>query len=286
MTRGAKIVVFSIVGLFLLAGMYFTFFAPPVPTETLADTTPTVSESSTLTLAPSLPDGAPSLQDGALGPPDVAPMGMSGFPASNDPAFATSTMSAPMVPVIPTDPTGFNQPLVAPAAPTLTMDTTTPAAMPAPVIVAPEPKVASKPAVSNNYTSYTVVSGDTLSSIAGVWFRDTSKWKSIADINPGLKPTTLKVGQKINLPAKSVASKSGKSALKTASASAGSAGAATPTAANEHVVSSGETLASISDKAYGNRSNWKRIYEANKGVIGSDPSRLKVGMKLTIPAKS
>ncbi|MSR68927.1 MAG: LysM peptidoglycan-binding domain-containing protein [Phycisphaerales bacterium] len=114
--------------------------------------------------------------------------------------------------------------------------------------------------------------------MAGIWFRDTSKWQLIADINPGLKPSTLKVGQKINLPAKS-----GKSVTKVASTTKSSA---VLTAANEHVVASGETLASISDKAYGNRSNWKRIYEANKGVIGSDPSRLKVGTKLTIPSKS
>lgn len=262
--------------------MYFTFFAPPVETQPLADTTPTVSESTTLTLTP----GTVGVQDpnalafGTVADPTLAPA-IGGFPATTGQAFAPASLP----------PDNFQAPDQ--FASTVPMNTTVPVIAPAPglPVVAdsqvgfltansPDPvkKVVEKAAPKTNYTSYTVVSGDTLSSIAGVWFRDTSKWQLIADINPGLKPTTLKVGQKINLPAKE-----GKSATKTAVAKKNSA---TPTAANEHVVASGETLASISDKAYGSRSNWKRIYEANKGVIGSDPSRLKVGMKLTIPSKS
>ncbi len=282
MTRGAKIVVFSIVGLFVLAGMYFTFFAPPVETQPLADTTPTVSESTTLTLTP----GTSGVQDpnalafGTVADPTLAPAS-GAFPSITDQAFAPASLPADnfqapnqfpgAAPAIGT------VPVIAPA-PAFPVIADSNAGFPATVTPEPVKKVVEKAAPKTNYTSYTVVSGDTLSSIAGVWFRDTSKWQLIADINPGLKPTTLKVGQKINLPAKE-----GKSATKTASASKSTA---KPTAANEHVVASGETLASISDKAYGNRSNWKRIYEANKGVIGSDPSRLKVGMKLTIPSKS
>lgn len=282
MTRGAKIVVFSIVGLFVLAGMYFTFFAPPVATKPLADTTPTISESSALTLTPA---GTGALDPitppiGMVNDPSLAPAA-GGFPGANDPAFARTSTPIDTF----QDPNQFaggtpsnsTLPPAAPAvvAPAVVADQTV--IFPAPNSPAPSPVVVEKSTPKTNYTSYTVVSGDTLSSIAGIWFRDTSKWQLIADINPGLKPSTLKVGQKINLPAKS-----GKSATKTAAA----AKSATPTAANEHVVASGETLASISDKAYGNRSNWKRIYEANKGVIGTDPSRLKVGMKLTIPSKT
>ncbi len=50
--------------------------------------------------------------------------------------------------------------------------------------------------------------------------------------------------------------------------------------AKTHVVASGETLGEISAKYYGSAKNWKKIAEANK----VDPSDLKVGQKLTIPA--
>ncbi len=275
MTRGAKIVVFSIVGLFVLAGMYFTFFAPAVPSEPLADTTPTVSESEALTLAPGDSPAFAPTAFGVVNDPTAVPAAQAvttGFPVSADTAFAPSTT--------PTAPSWNVNPEVPAVVPPVTVTVSEPAVQGTEVVTnSPAPKVVEKTvAKATNYTSYTVVSGDTLSSIAGVWFRDTSKWQLIADANPGLKPSTLKVGQKINLPAKS-----GKAAAQTASSVKANPALST---GDQHVVASGETLASISDKAYGNRNNWKRIYEANKGVIGSDPSRLKVGMKLTIPAKS
>jgi len=141
-----------------------------------------------------------------------------------------------------------------------------------------------------NYASYTVKSGDTLSSIAGEWFRDVTRWKDIVAVNPGLSPQSLRVGQKINLPSKagSPAEKlaSGKTGAKAAQSSA-STGSGKTAEGSQHVVAAGETLASIAVKAYGSGSsaNWKRIYEANKSVIGANPSALKVGMKLVIPAR-
>lgn len=50
--------------------------------------------------------------------------------------------------------------------------------------------------------------------------------------------------------------------------------------AKSHVVATGETLGEISQKHYGTAKNWKKIAEANK----VDPSELKVGQKLVIPA--
>ena len=47
-----------------------------------------------------------------------------------------------------------------------------------------------------------------------------------------------------------------------------------------HVVTAGETLGEISQEYYGTGKNWKKIADANK----VDPSELKVGQKLTIPA--
>jgi nucleoid-associated protein YgaU len=69
------------------------------------------------------------------------------------------------------------------------------------------------------------------------------------------------------------------------------ASAATPTAAateagsQTYEVQSGDTLATIAQQFYSDSSQWRRIYDANADTIGSDPDKLKVGMKLTIPPK-
>ena len=69
------------------------------------------------------------------------------------------------------------------------------------------PVVASavSPAYSNSATglgggSYVVKKGDTLYGIARTHYGDGKKWQQIASANPGLSPTSLKVGQTITLP--------------------------------------------------------------------------------------
>src|SRR5262249_47542770 len=67
--------------------------------------------------------------------------------------------------------------------------------------------------------------------------------------------------------------------------------APTPTATTAEVagetyeVQPGDTLLSIAQQQYGDGAQWRRIYDANKDTIGSDPDKLKVGQKLTIPPK-
>jgi nucleoid-associated protein YgaU len=54
---------------------------------------------------------------------------------------------------------------------------------------------------------------------------------------------------------------------------------------DSYEVQSGDTLLSIAEQSYGDTAQWRRIYDANKDVIGSDPDKLKIGMKLKIPPK-
>ncbi len=49
-----------------------------------------------------------------------------------------------------------------------------------------------------------------------------------------------------------------------------------------YVVREGDTLASISRKFYKSSGRWKKIRDANKGVV-PDPAKLKAGQTLTIP---
>ncbi len=66
--------------------------------------------------------------------------------------------------------------------------------------------------------------------------------------------------------------------------------AATATATAEagsesYEVQSGDTLGTIAQQFYGDPTQWRRIYDANKDAIGADPDKLKLGQKLTIPPK-
>jgi 5'-nucleotidase len=50
-------------------------------------------------------------------------------------------------------------------------------------------------------------------------------------------------------------------------------------------VKAGDTLLSISEEVYGDATKWRKIYDANKDLIGADPDKLKLEMKLKIPPK-
>jgi nucleoid-associated protein YgaU len=58
-----------------------------------------------------------------------------------------------------------------------------------------------------------------------------------------------------------------------------------PTAGDTYEVQSGDTLLTIAEQKYGDGAQWRRIYDANKDAIGSDPDKLKIGMQLKIPPK-
>lgn len=51
----------------------------------------------------------------------------------------------------------------------------------------------------------------------------------------------------------------------------------------KHTVASGETLSGIAKKYYDDAGKYMKIYEANKDVIGGDPSLIQPGMELVIP---
>jgi tetratricopeptide (TPR) repeat protein len=54
-------------------------------------------------------------------------------------------------------------------------------------------------------------------------------------------------------------------------------------AVRHHAVVKGDTLFSLAQKYYGNRSRWRDIYTANRGLLSSEHSALKIGMDLRIP---
>jgi nucleoid-associated protein YgaU len=61
--------------------------------------------------------------------------------------------------------------------------------------------------------------------------------------------------------------------------------AAQPAAAqgDSYTVASGDSLSKIAKNHYGDAAKWHQIYEANKGIIGSNPDHIEVGQVLTLP---
>jgi hypothetical protein len=56
-----------------------------------------------------------------------------------------------------------------------------------------------------------------------------------------------------------------------------------PAGARHHVVARGDTLFSLSQRYYGTRSKWRDIYGANRDVLSSEKTPLKIGTDLKIP---
>jgi nucleoid-associated protein YgaU len=54
-------------------------------------------------------------------------------------------------------------------------------------------------------------------------------------------------------------------------------------ASRTYTVVSGDNLSKIARSFYGNDRKWRKIYEANKAVIGKNPDLIKPGQVLTIP---
>lgn len=181
--------------------------------------------------------------------------------------------------------------------------------VPAPSIEpAPLPRPTPAPA-SEGTRSYTVRSGDTLMSISVRELGDRNLWKAIQDANPGLDPRRMKVGQKIQIPARSG---SGATALvdvtpapapkslapvtpapangwrvnpddgPTLAGGTQAGSGATPAASGEeYVVKKGETLSSIAKDRLGKSGDWYRILELNPGL---DPRRIREGQKIKVPS--
>jgi 5'-nucleotidase/UDP-sugar diphosphatase len=87
------------------------------------------------------------------------------------------------------------------ATPTYMMPSATPPPQPIPVVetTAPAaiPAAATAPATASKYT---VKKGDTLYHIAKIKYGDGKQWQRIAAANPGISPTSLKVGQTLVMP--------------------------------------------------------------------------------------
>lgn len=136
----------------------------------------------------------------------------------------------------------------------------------------PEPQP--EPIVDQRET-YTVVAKDSLASIARKKLGSERHVKLLVELNPGVKPESLKIGQKLTLP--------------TPTEVAGTAGAAPKQpepsgsgALRTHEIVSGDNFESLAVRYLNDR---KRVSEIKKLNPTLDPTKLRVGQKVLIPAK-
>jgi LysM repeat protein len=135
--------------------------------------------------------------------------------------------------------------------------------------VAVPPVVAPAPVPEAAGTEYVVVKGDSLAKIAK---KNGVTLSALKAANPGVEPTKLKVGQKLSIPA----SAGGQAAPAMAG---GQAAAGSGMGGEAYTVKSGDTLTKIA-KAHGT------TVKAIKAASNLTTDHIKVGQKLTIPAKA
>jgi nucleoid-associated protein YgaU len=111
-----------------------------------------------------------------------------------------------------------------------------------------------------DFRAYTVQTGDTLSAITQRFYGDAERWNLIYETNLnviGNDPELLQVGLQLVIP--------------------------DMTWASVYPVQTGDTLAAIAQRFYGNPNRWHVIYKTNHRVIGDDPNQLRLGAQLVIP---
>jgi len=123
--------------------------------------------------------------------------------------------------------------------------------------------------------TYSVVSGDTLSSIARRSLGSSARWRELLKTNRDVlqDPQALRPGMVLQIPGRPLTSNMHQSE---------SVGVETIERPKQHAVKSGESLSSISRAVYGHSRHWRVIYQANRDKVSS-PSRLAVGTTLTLP---
>jgi nucleoid-associated protein YgaU len=144
---------------------------------------------------------------------------------------------------------------------------------------------------SSTGEEYVIKKDDTFETIALAKYGSKSFAPMIAEANPGLKPTQLRVGQHVILP--------GKGEKKEDAVVTKPAENEKPVVVSDPVlpknnplqtvgtqkiytVQPGDTLSGISAKVYNTSRHTEKIYQANKDQI-EDPNTLHVGAKLVMP---
>jgi nucleoid-associated protein YgaU len=126
--------------------------------------------------------------------------------------------------------------------------------------------------------TYTVKSGDTLWSVAQIYYGSGYNYVDIATANNMSNADSLLEGQSISLPKVAV-----RVPLYDELVATVESGKSIP-AAEAYTVQKGDSLWGISVVMYGDGYGWTDIYDANKTLI-TDPGVIEPGWELSIPSR-
>jgi nucleoid-associated protein YgaU len=141
----------------------------------------------------------------------------------------------------------------------------------------------SGPAVVMATHTYKIRSGQTLSSIAAEVYGDSRMWRQIVKDNPGLNPSKLKVGTRIQIPDPAAVRPNPAVVVPAADGIvSGEPSVAAVVAGSSYRVRPGDTLYAIAKRYLGSGRDAEKLYELNRDVIGPKMS-LKLGTVLRLP---
>lgn len=163
-----------------------------------------------------------------------------------------------------------------------------PPAPPAPPAPTPKPE---EVAAKEEPKVHVVQPGETIAKIARIYFPKavTKGTDAILKANPDVDPSRMKVGAKLTIPvlegtpmaavAATTTSSSGAAAVRPQSGTTSTSIAPGGT----YTTKKGDTLASISRRAYGKTERWQDIWLANYDALGDDVDKPAAGIRLKIP---
>ena len=118
--------------------------------------------------------------------------------------------------------------------------------------------------------TYIVQPDDTFSSIAVKLYNDELRWADVAQANPEVEPTRLKIGQVLRLPG----------AERLADEETVLPG---PGGLQTYTIKPGDSLSTVAQQFYDDPTLWRTIYNFNRDTIGENPNAIQAGMPLKIP---
>lgn len=136
--------------------------------------------------------------------------------------------------------------------------------------------------------TYRVQSGDSFESIARTVLGDVGRRAELERLNPTVKPTRMRVGQEIVLPAKAsepaVAVQPKEGTAKKSEPKTGTEAAVKVAQSGErtYVIAKGDTFGRIAQLQLGSSKRIEELRELNPDV---DPTRLRIGQRIRLPRK-
>jgi len=132
---------------------------------------------------------------------------------------------------------------------------------------------------------YSWKAGDTFKNLSERYYGSQLYASRLQSANEGKIDNKLAAGDQILVSVLPSASIDHATLVKPAKGEANKAADATATkwTGGPYVVKAGDVLGTIAQQVYGTSKSWKKIYDANRDVLGDSPNSLKVGMKLRIP---